>query len=313
MEEDALEDQKLLFTGERFIPEMNDSQLRIEHIQRYKSVRKLVEGKIVLDAACGEGYGSEILSKSAAWVFGIDISSDAVEHAAWKYFGNENLTFMKGNIEELPFENKSLDVVVSFETIEHVPGKTQGIFLQEIKRVLKEDGFLVMSTPNKEIYSDLYHFTNKFHIKEFYEKEFKDFLLHEFKNVKLYNQYFEVVCLIDTTELKDSFINFYKNNDGYMLKSKYYIAVAGNKELPVQSISSIHMNEKPEYQEKIARIIQLQNEEEERNQHLFKLDKEIEEKNNFILQLQDEVEKLKSDNRHLTELLSSKRRWYLWK
>ena len=53
---------KEIFTGERFIPGIEDEMLAIEHIQRYQSVRELVRGKIVLDAACGEGYGSSILS-----------------------------------------------------------------------------------------------------------------------------------------------------------------------------------------------------------------------------------------------------------
>ncbi len=117
-----------LFTGERFVPGIQDSKLEIEHYQRYLSVLKLVEGKCVLDAACGEGYGSNILSNSAKEVIAVDIDEGAINRARELYKGKGNLSFRQGNIEKLDIQDNSIDVAVSFETIEHVNEETQKIF-----------------------------------------------------------------------------------------------------------------------------------------------------------------------------------------
>ena len=118
------------------------------------------------DAACGEGYGSSLLAEEAEEVTGLDIDKEAVENANHKY-GNKKLSYLKGSIEELPFEDHTLDVVVSFETIEHVGEEIQKKFLEEICRVLKPEGTLIMSTPNKAVYTDLVEGENPFHVKEF--------------------------------------------------------------------------------------------------------------------------------------------------
>ena len=124
-----------LFTGERFIPGIDDVKLQAEHYQRYISVRNLIKDKVVLDAACGEGYGSSILAESAKEVTGIDIDASTVKRAQQIYGGRENLHYMQGSIEKLEIEDHSIDAVISFETIEHVDEKTQTAFLAEIHRV----------------------------------------------------------------------------------------------------------------------------------------------------------------------------------
>ncbi|WP_342757077.1 methyltransferase domain-containing protein [Kineothrix sedimenti] len=285
--EDSIES---LFTGERFVPGIRDVQLEIEHYQRYESVQELVRHKTVLDAACGEGYGSNILASTAEKVIGLDISDEAVERAKIKYGDTANLSFVIGSIAELPLEDNSVDIIVSFETIEHVAEELQVGFLREIGRVLKKDGILVMSTPNKEIYSDLYNFKNEFHIKEFYKDEFIRFLGTKFENIKLYNQYFEVASFIDSVEDKDDKVKYFKNTEKYLREGKYFIALASNGDLSNSCISSVFMNEDTEYDKKIARIFQLQEAEEVRNKHLRQLDDEINAKNEYILQLQKEQE-----------------------
>ena len=151
---------ELEFTGERFMPDLiNDDVMVAEHMQRYLSIAPLIKGKKIIDIACGEGYGSEILARSAASVTGMDISVEAVEHAAAKY-RRDNLSFRVGSISDIPEENSSLDAIVSFETIEHVPEELQWDFIREAKRVLKDEGFLVISTPNKKEYSDSFQYHN---------------------------------------------------------------------------------------------------------------------------------------------------------
>ena len=165
-----------LFTGERFIPGAGDDKLGIEHYQRYLGVREMVRGKVVLDAACGEGYGSDLIASTAKQVTGLDIDGETIARARETYKERKNLRFLQGSIESIPLGNASVDAVVSFETIEHVPEAVQHSFLNEISRILRPGGFLIMSTPNKKIYSDLYHYKNEFHIREFYKEEFLAFL-----------------------------------------------------------------------------------------------------------------------------------------
>lgn len=287
MKEEKAED---IFTGERYVPGIDDPHLEIEHYQRYLSVLPLIENKIVLDAACGEGYGAHILSSAAKKVTGIDISYDAVNRAVEKYGDTEKLSFCVGSVARLPFPDESMEVVVSFETIEHISEKLQYQFLEEIGRVLKKDGILIMSTPNKEIYSDLFDYHNEFHIKEFYKEEFRTFLESKFKFVQFYNQYFEAVSLIDKEGEQNKKIAYYKKK--YQQNGKYYIAVAGNEKTIDADISHIMMNFYPEYQQRIRRILELQDEVESRNRHLKTLDTEIEQNRNCINDLEQKNKNL---------------------
>ena len=118
MTEDRTDTPALTWTGERYVPEIA-GEIRLEHVHRYLIARELVPGKRVLDIACGEGYGSAILSAAAAHVTGVDISPEAVAHASSKY-ARSNLVFCLGSCEAIPLEDHSVDVVVSFETIEHI-------------------------------------------------------------------------------------------------------------------------------------------------------------------------------------------------
>ena len=93
-------DASLTFTGERFLPEVRGA-IWYEHWHRYAAVAPLAQGRRVLDAACGEGYGSYLLSKSAASVIGVDVSPDAVAHAGQRY-KHPNLAFTTGSVASLP-------------------------------------------------------------------------------------------------------------------------------------------------------------------------------------------------------------------
>jgi len=124
------------FTGERFIP-TEQGKIRLEHYHRYATILDVVSNKDVLDVACGEGYGSEIIAGIARTVVGVDISEKTVLHAT-KNYKKENLEFHQGDATKLNFTNDSFDVVVSFETIEHL--LQQEKVLSEFKRVLKQDG-----------------------------------------------------------------------------------------------------------------------------------------------------------------------------
>lgn len=171
-------------TGERL--EFYDfSDVTVEHLHRYAIANDFVSGKVVLDIASGEGYGSYILSKNALEVIGVDIDIDSVENAKEKYL-KKNLKFVVGSADNIPVESDSIDVVVSFETIEH-HDKHEEMFL-EIKRVLKQDGILIMSSPDKKYYSEIPQFKNKFHVKELYFHEFELLTKKYFNSARFYVQ-----------------------------------------------------------------------------------------------------------------------------
>ncbi len=285
-----MQNKELGFTGERFIPGIEDVKLETEHYQRYLSVRNLVSGKTVLDAACGEGYGSNILADAALQVYGIDIDEDTVSRAREKYGSKkDNLIYQVGSIASLFLEDSSVDVVVSFETIEHVDGEIQESFLKEIKRVLKPDGVLIMSTPNKEIYSDRYQYQNEFHIKEFYYEEFVDFLKQEFNNIRFYAQSFQIVSLISDLRHTDNMFHHF-GEEADAVEAKYYIAIASNGNIDNDfDMASVYTQKGDEYENLIQRVLTLQKEENIRNEHIVRLDKEIEQKNTDIISLQERL------------------------
>ena len=157
------------FTGERFLPECAGEMI-YEHWHRYLIVREYVAGKRVLDVASGEGYGSHLLSNTATHVVGVDISAEAVAHANSRY-GGERLRYVAASCTQVPEPDASFDIIVSFETIEHIT--EHEAFLREVDRLLAPDGVFVISSPNRPEYSDKTGYKNEFHIKELDRTELK--------------------------------------------------------------------------------------------------------------------------------------------
>jgi GT2 family glycosyltransferase/SAM-dependent methyltransferase/glycosyltransferase involved in cell wall biosynthesis len=174
------------FTGERYLPDMG-GELRMEHVHRYAFCLPYVRNKVVLDAACGEGYGSAMLAAAAASVIGVDVSDAAVLHARDRYASlGERLRFDVGDATALNFPDAHFDVVVSFETIEHV--LEQESMMAGFRRVLKRGGLLILSSPDKRTYSDEPNFLNEFHIKELYLNELRAMVGRHFKRHLLLGQ-----------------------------------------------------------------------------------------------------------------------------
>jgi SAM-dependent methyltransferase len=175
----------LAFTGERYHPDV-PREMAYEHWHRYAFAMELARGRHVLDAASGEGYGAALLARTAASVLGIDLSGDAVVHAQARYAG-PRLRFQQGDVLRLDgVPDASVDLVVSFETLEHLA--EHDALLAAFSRVLKPDGLLVISTPDRHTYSELSGHRNPHHVRELYREEFEALLSRHFARHRLYGQ-----------------------------------------------------------------------------------------------------------------------------
>src|SRR6516162_4031681 len=142
---------QLEWTGERYVTSVS-GEIEFEHTHRYLFAMPFAESATVLDIASGEGYGSALLGSVAHRVIGIDIDENSIAHARSKY-KNDNLSFLRGDCTRIPLSSDSVDLIVSFETLEHILDHLQ--FFNEISRVLRPDGVLVISTPDRVPYNDL--------------------------------------------------------------------------------------------------------------------------------------------------------------
>lgn len=223
------------WTGER-LETFVFNQITFEHLHRYAFAGQFVKNKIVLDVACGEGYGANLFAELADTVVGIDVDEGTVRSAQIKYV-RDNLKFQTASTTQLPFTDNHFDVVVSFETIEHVDDQDK--MLWELKRVLKQDGVLIISTPDKKYFNETKPYTNPFHTKELYKQEF-DTLLHKyFKNVKFLQQNFIHGSILADAD-NYGFIFFtgdYQKLVQQTPEAMYWIGIASKEKLPGTSSS----------------------------------------------------------------------------
>lgn len=215
-------------TGERYIPEQMKGQIEAEHWCRYHFVHNIfnLQGKRVLDIASGAGYGSHLLAHYAEKVYGVDISKEAVAYAH-SHFQKENLEYRQGDCCHIPLPDESVDMVVSFETIEH--HDQHEAFLQEISRVLTADGVLVMSSPDKKQYTDIPNYHNPYHVKELYAEEFYTLIERHFSHSIRYSQALIIGSLIypQGKITQQPFISFAGNNSSES-NVLYNLVIASN-------------------------------------------------------------------------------------
>lgn len=189
----------LEWTGERLVTTVNNQYGTYEHLHRYALAREFCKEKSVLDIACGEGYGSNLLSQVASQVIGVDISQDAIMHASAKYLSG-NLIFKLGSTSNIPCDDNSIDVIVSFETIEHTTEHIQ--MFCELRRVIKDDGILIISSPERSIYYSRDP-NNKFHVKELTLNELMALINKSFVNTNVLSQRIVIGSLLEPL-MKDS-------------------------------------------------------------------------------------------------------------
>ena len=174
----------LAFTGERMTGAI-EGQIEFEHYHRYYMARDLCDGRDVLDIASGEGYGAALLAGVATSVIGVDVDHASVAHARANYLF-ANLQFLQGDALAVPLLDACVDVVVSFETIEHVPDQAR--FIGEVKRVLRPGGIFVVSTPDRAVYSAAGSDPNPYHVLELTDPEFRLLLATSFTRSRVLSQ-----------------------------------------------------------------------------------------------------------------------------
>jgi ubiquinone/menaquinone biosynthesis C-methylase UbiE/peptidoglycan hydrolase CwlO-like protein len=287
------------FTGERYIPDV-DGQIKYEHLHRYALCLDFVIGKSVLDIASGEGYGSALLARFAESVIGVDISDEAVEYSSQEYRNYHNLKFILGSCDAVPLPDNSVDIVTSFETIEH-HDKHQEMML-EIKRVLKPQGILIISSPNRLTYSDEPNYSNPFHVKELYYNELVSLLNSHFQYTKIYGQRLATGSFV--FPLEDSHeknLKAYKgkldnlNQQVCSLKSPiYFVAICSNELSRIQTpIDSIYIDESDDLFQahSQAQLQQIQAELERSQSQLQQTQVELERSHAQLQQTQAELER----------------------
>ena len=173
------------FTGERIIPGKVETDLLNEHLCRYLFAQVLLDDAVVLDMGSGVGYGSKLLAAKAQSVIGVDIVEECIRYAVKKYPG-QNINYLVADGHYIPLTSQSVDAIVSFELMEHL--KDQSSHLVELDRVLKPEGFLIISTPNRVFYTKERKEINPFHTHEFDFQEFVTFLKTTFPCVNIYFQ-----------------------------------------------------------------------------------------------------------------------------
>ncbi|HLR79744.1 MAG TPA: class I SAM-dependent methyltransferase [Bacillota bacterium] len=176
-------------TGERVILEKmkRTNPLLIEHLARYHFACEYAYGR-VLDFASGTGYGSHIIAKTCkkkvTEVIGVDVDANAVQYARSTYF-HPRSSFLQKDVtdESLPDQLGAFDVIVSFETFEHIEEEEQ--YMSNIYQLLKKGGTLILSTPfgkGRGIPSG-----NRFHVHQLTVVEFKE-LFSDYSDVEFYFQ-----------------------------------------------------------------------------------------------------------------------------
>lgn len=171
---------------ERIIPDqipVYAHRLLKEHVMRYSFATPYIRNKVVLDVACGSGYGAYLLAnKGATKVYAIDRDLKTIQYAQQRY-AHSRIRYQRASASHIPILTNSVDIITSFETIEHLRNGSQ--FLRELKRVLRPNGLAIISTPNKTYSIE----DNPFHYREYTAREFYMVLNKFFPgNIILYGQ-----------------------------------------------------------------------------------------------------------------------------
>ena len=189
---------------ERIDPKNTPQGILSIHLKRYDFASCYCKDKNILDVACGAGYGSFYLSKTAANVTGIDISIEAVKYAK-KHYKASNIEFKRMDATKIGLDSASFDIICSFETIEHL--NDPDLYLLEVVRLLRPGGTYIVSTPKAR--KTTHNPKNPHHTIEFSMKDFDCLLRKHFRKIELYGQrrreselHYVITRLLDIIKLR---------------------------------------------------------------------------------------------------------------
>jgi SAM-dependent methyltransferase len=317
---------ELAWTGERLVTTCA-RPLVFEHVHRYAVACALAEGKRVLDIACGEGYGANLLGRIASKVIGVDLDPTTIEHARRKY-RDRNLEFLIGDCLNIPCADASIDLVASFETIEHIADHDR--FLSEIKRVLAPGGVVIISSPDKAAYRAVSAGGNPFHEAELTHDEFLRLLKSRFQHYVVGKQRLVVGSWIapDTPAAGVASATFRGGFDGISIepgvfRGIYSLALCSDDPLPILALGVFederltaevwHLLDREEspaqIQEDARRASEYKAHLEEKARHVTILEAEIAEKTRQVQHFKEESERQARllDRSHLEARLAEER------
>lgn len=311
---------QLTYTGERHVPWSSDYITAYEHVHRYLLACQYAKKKRVLDVSCGEGYGTAMLAQRARSVVGIDVDLPTIEHAQ-RYHARPNIAYQHGDAQHLDLPAHSVDLVVSYETIEHFAGHDS--FLEGIKHALTGDGLLIISTPSREAYSDDADQQNPFHVRELYRDEFVALLRKYFVHVQLFGQ-----CPIASSVIAktDDRVSLHGNQTGRFLvsdvdaskldyaadiqtdwKPRYYLAFCSDTPLP-NVATTVLADASNVLWDRFVGMEQLRDERDQLRQHIEELTQTLVAKDLHIESQSNHIEEQSTHTETLIQAIAAKDR-----
>jgi len=173
----------LALTGERTLPDVPEENYWFRrHLVVYDWIAEQVRGRSVIDMACGEGYGSDVLARSAGSVVGVDANPEAHEHARLRYTSG-NLRFARDLVDTY---SEPADAVVFLQTIEHL--QDPGAVLAHFRSLVGDGGTVYVSTPNVLTLAPKGQprSGNPWHVHEYRRREFEELCRSQFSRVELH-------------------------------------------------------------------------------------------------------------------------------
>lgn len=176
----AAEQEPPHFTGERPGWSETFEYDQARHLAAYRYALTLAVGARVLDAGCGDGFGTQSIADVAERVVGLDRSREAIEYCR-RTWQKPNLTFVEGDLTVPGILDEQFDLVLNFQVIEHIPESRAGAFLAALKSSLAPGGRLLLTTPNRlRSFSE-----NPYHVREYTAEELRVALSKVFPRVTI--------------------------------------------------------------------------------------------------------------------------------